>query len=240
MPRKNPDQPTPPKLTSREITAALARRHPAKEWIFIEQVRASTGFGVSGWSPQGEWRTGRGAAAIEQSLDAWAMQLWSPREIHAFEVKVSRGDFLREIKDPTKREFGLLVSTRFWFVAPAGLIDPAEVPPDSGLLEVDAAGSVRTRRQAPAHTPQIPDWGFVGSLLRRVCRQGYEQGPGHAGQCDGNTWEQVTEHFPSGEPYSRSVYVHLADSGRWCAKEDGHNGPCLVRGPKGETSEATA
>lgn len=220
-----------PKLSSRQVLDALARRYPLREWIFIEQLRAATGFGVPRWTSELGYHTGRGEDAVEQTLDAWAMQLWSPREIHAFEVKVSRGDFLREAKDPNKRAFGLLTSTHFYFVTPVRLLRPDEIPPECGLIEVYENGRVRTRIKAPAHEAGRPAWSFVSSALRRMRRAGFEQGPGHAGQCDGWTWERVQETFPSGEPYSRSMRVHLVDSGRWCAKEFGHNGGCLVRGP---------
>lgn len=232
MKRSNLEPARAPKLTTRQVLDALATRYLPHEWIYIEQMRAATGFGVPAWDGEA-YRTGRGEEAIEQTLDAWAMQLWSPREIHAFEVKVSRSDFLRELKDPTKRAFGQLVSTHFYFIAPVKLIGPGELPPDCGLLEVYGDGRIRTRIKAPVHDASRPDWRFVGSALRRMRRQGYEQGPGHLGQCDGWIWDQVAETFPSGESHSRSVRVHLSERGRWCAKEQGHNGGCLVRGPLG-------
>ncbi len=59
-----------------------------------------------------------------RTMDAWAMNCWEStgfRKI-AFEVKVSRSDFLRELKDPRKREPAMKVSHQFYFVAPAGMI----------------------------------------------------------------------------------------------------------------------
>ena len=89
----------PPKVTAADILIALRTRHPAKEWIYVEEVRAGTGHDYANqWDNQTrKFVGGRGEKAIAQRLDAWALQMWSPGAIVAYEVKVSRGDFLREI-----------------------------------------------------------------------------------------------------------------------------------------------
>ena len=52
------------------------------------------------------------------------------------EIKVSRADFLAEIKrKPLKRRAGLRLSNESYFVAPKGIIEIDELPPEAGLLE---------------------------------------------------------------------------------------------------------
>jgi hypothetical protein len=54
-------------------------------------------------------------------------------------VKVSRADFLGELRQPIKRRMGMRYSNEFYFVAPGGLVNPDEVPVDCGLIEAGRA-----------------------------------------------------------------------------------------------------
>jgi len=60
-----------------------------------------------------------------------------PYERIGLEIKVSRGDFLREVRDPSKRQTWHNMVHRFAYVAPKGLIQRHEVPEGCGLLEYD-------------------------------------------------------------------------------------------------------
>ena len=78
-------------------------------------------------------RTGYGC---DSHIDAAAFNMWPSKnfERHAFEVKRSRSDFMREIGNPQKRQW---VEENFhltWFVTPAGLVKPDEIPEGWGLL----------------------------------------------------------------------------------------------------------
>lgn len=78
-------------------------------------------------------------------------------EVWRFEVKVSRADFLR---DQAKANHGHPVGLRRFYVAPAGLVEPAELPPGWGLVE----WSPPAGRHAPhrglrvAHDPELAHW----------------------------------------------------------------------------------
>jgi hypothetical protein len=118
-----------------------------------------------------ELRTGTGyTAGNTQGIDLWAMDLWPSGDLRriSFEVKVSRGDFLRELKDPRKRKLALLWSNEFLFATPVGLINIAELPPEAGLVEVREDGSLLWKVAAPWRDTPPPSWRFLASVARRV------------------------------------------------------------------------
>jgi hypothetical protein len=131
-------------LTEAVVTGLLRERHEnagngGGEWAFMAQVRNAAGFDAS------------------RTLDALAMHLWPSRGLvlHAFEIKVSRSDFLREIKDPAKAEDACRLVEFFWIVAPKGVVRQGELPPTWGLIEVLGDGTdedpwrLRTKTAAP-------------------------------------------------------------------------------------------
>jgi hypothetical protein len=103
--------------------------HSAKnEWLFLRELRIGTG------------RT----STSMQRLDAFALNSLphlGMRRI-CYEVKISRADFLGEVKRPLKRRIGMRFSNEFYFVTPAGLLAPAEIPVDCGLVEIGIATAV--------------------------------------------------------------------------------------------------
>lgn len=87
------------------------------------------------------------------------------------EIKVSRGDWLRELAQPYKAE-EFQKYCRHWYVAaPAGLLSPDELPPAWGLL---ACQGTTTKIVKPATTlkPVPPDMLLVCAILRNVA-EGY-------------------------------------------------------------------
>jgi hypothetical protein len=60
-----------------------------------------------------------------------------PYERMGMEIKVSRADFFREVKDPGKRKAWHSMVHRFTYVCPKGMIERHEVPEGCGLLEYD-------------------------------------------------------------------------------------------------------
>ncbi len=86
--------------------------------------------------------------------------------IHGFEIKVSRGDFLSEMKDPTKSQAVFKFCNRWSVVTPTGLIKAEELPQTWGWMTFDGR-SMRTVKQAPALSPEPLTAGFVAAMLRR-------------------------------------------------------------------------
>src|SRR6266704_1287102 len=86
-----------------------------------------------------------------QRFDAWAMEpSWVRTRCPGYEVKVSRGDYVGD-----KKWTGYLdYCTEFYFVCPAGLIRPEELPPQVGLLWGTANGG-KVYQKKPAIPREI-------------------------------------------------------------------------------------
>lgn len=143
------------KIEAKTIIEALRKRHPKDQWAFFPELRIGTGAGKD----------------AEQRLDVWAIAYWpSTQGIKrvAYEVKVSRSDFLAELKNPLKRRRALLLSNEFYFAAPKGLIGVSELPPEAGLVEVDPEfrQGFHTLVAAPWRDIPPPSWRFVASIAR--------------------------------------------------------------------------
>jgi hypothetical protein len=129
----------------------------AMEWIVIFEVGINTG--VPG-----------------RFIDAVAFNCWQSKGFKkiAFEIKVSRGDFLREIRDPLKRVPALIFFDEFYFVAPSGVIPKDEVPRDCGLMEVGQSGQIQVRLKPNAYGHEAAP--LTNGMLMSVIRNAYKQG----------------------------------------------------------------
>ncbi len=158
----------PEKITSKVIIELLRVRHRGE--VFVEELRGGSGTGSDN----------------ERRMDAWAMHHYPSKGNRrtAYEVKISRGDFLRDIKQLLKHRPALTFSNEFYFVAPEGMIKPEELPLFAGLLEVVKSGWVqdpkpfgyvahhlRSKVPAPWRDTTPPNWRFVVSLVRSVQKQ---------------------------------------------------------------------
>lgn len=101
-------------------------------------------------------------------MDAWAMnKSWAHPVAFAYEVKVSRSDFLQDNKWPAY----LPLCNQFYFVAPAGLVDISELPAEVGLLTAAGKGDggrLITKKKAPHRDVQIPEEVYRYILMCRV------------------------------------------------------------------------
>lgn len=113
-------KPAAPGLDESSVLVALMERFKAPEWAFLPQVRNATGF-----------------PRQVRTVDAIAMSLWPHRgiELHGFEIKSNRGDWLREQKHPEKSEEIGKFCDRFWLaIGQEGVATLEEMPPKWGLL----------------------------------------------------------------------------------------------------------
>lgn len=140
------------KTSSTILVELLRARHTPPEWAFFAELRTGTGYGRD---------------AI-QHLDAFALDLYPSKEYRsvAYEVKVSRGDFMREIDDPGKRAFAEKVAGECYFAAPAGLVKVDEIPEGWGLLEC-TTGGLRVAKIATQRKPEPWSMSFLASIARR-------------------------------------------------------------------------
>ncbi|CAG9183787.1 hypothetical protein [Cupriavidus pampae] len=82
------------------------------------------------------------------------------------EVKVSRADFLADVAKPEKRAGYAAVSDALYYVAPAGLIQPAEVPEGCGLIVEHAADQFEILRRAKRKRVALSVHTFMNLILK--------------------------------------------------------------------------
>lgn len=86
----------------------------------------------------------------------------------AYEIKVSRSDFRRD--NAVKQREARLYSDYFYYVAPAGMIKPEEVPDWAGLIEAHetSTGDIRFKTKLPAarRDKDSPSWELVVAIMR--------------------------------------------------------------------------
>lgn len=117
-----------------------------------------------------ELRLGSGYGGIsERRIDLFMISSEKGNYTTAYEIKVSRGDFLKDIKDDLKQRGARMYATYFYYVAPIGMIKPEEIPVWAGLMEYDFENkNFRTKIPAPLNSRNNPSWSLICSLVRRV------------------------------------------------------------------------
>lgn len=151
------------------IKQALARRHlsdPSRQgraWVYLTELRTRTGYGS------------------ERYIDAFALALWrsAAYERVAYEIKVSRSDWLAELKQPRKRDQAHWLSHRAYFVFAPGVFRWADIVDlvaldGWGVLEVQSDGTVREMYGATKREAWPMPETFIAALLRRAARLGGE------------------------------------------------------------------
>lgn len=152
--------------TEREVLDVLATRYARRSgngpaWAFVPHVRNGAGWG--GESGYGGLRT----------CDALALSLYTSTgfALIGHEVKCSRSDWLRELKDPAKADAFRRYCERWWLVAPEGVAHREELPDGWGLLVVKN-GRVRQSVAAPKLAVEPIPRGLVVALTRAAIRGG--------------------------------------------------------------------
>lgn len=160
--------------TEGHMAGLLRSRYPTRgvgngpRWITARGVRSHAGFDA------------------RRTCDFIALSTWPSDglNLHGHEIKVSRSDWLRELKDTDKSAEFIRHCDYWWLVVPwADIIKPGELPDGWGVL----AGTTRLRQVTPAPrlTPlagrhpagyRIPDdratpRPFLVALLRAVAAE---------------------------------------------------------------------
>ncbi|RSY83147.1 hypothetical protein DAH66_12830 [Sphingomonas koreensis] len=138
-------------MRAEDVRKALAKKFGAPEYALFFEVGDATGGRARRWA------------------DAVAMGLWPSRglALQGFEIKVSRQDWLGELRKPEKAEAIARYCRYWWIVTPPGIVKDGELPENWGLYEVQANG-LRIVRAAPPREklpPISPE--FLAALLRR-------------------------------------------------------------------------
>jgi len=130
----------------------LKKRYPAPAWACIPQVANGTGAHVRRWA------------------DAIALCCYPSMglELHGFEIKTHRSDWLRELQNGEKSQAVWQFCDRWWIVvADKAIVAPGELPKTWGLL-APKGGRLYTETPAPALKPRAPTKTFVASVLRNA------------------------------------------------------------------------
>jgi len=159
-------------ITTEELRTMLRERHSGSEWAIFDEVRSSTGYGAA------------------RTCDALAMNLWPSNglELHGFEIKVSRADWLNELRDPDKSLAFRQHCDRWWLVGNSKTIVKNDLPEGWGFMW-PRKNKLVVSRGAPKLDPTQPPRTMIAALLRRASQgaastaalekryqEGYERG----------------------------------------------------------------
>jgi hypothetical protein len=134
------------------VFAALRVRFSPPEFVFLEEVRSRTGY-----------------AGEVRYADALAVNCFASRGqfLHGVEVKVSRADWLAELKNPDKAEAIFKYCDFWWLAVPDASIVQNDLPPTWGLL-APRGKTLTAVVKAPKLSPQPLTISFLASILRSV------------------------------------------------------------------------
>lgn len=168
------------KRTAEEVRAALRLRYPIDSHALLFEVADSTGYGR------------------HRFADAIAVSLWKSHghKIEGIEVKVSRSDFLNEMKQPQKSQPIFQYCHRWWLACPKDMVRPDELPPTWGLLELHDTG-LRQKVAAPKLDPVPLTVEFLASMLRR-----------HAGHDEDMSRAAITTGIAAEREHMRATLRH--------------------------------
>jgi len=146
------------KWTAEEVIDLLRERYDktgngnSKRYVFVEQVAPATGF-----AHKSTW------------IDAMVFSMWPSDGIHreAFEVKVSRSDFLSEINNPHKNAWFMDNSHMFWYVTAPGVVNAADEVPEGCGWMLAQKGRLVVKKQA---TKRGVDNTISGDFFAAVAR----------------------------------------------------------------------
>jgi len=158
--------PKPVKVTERDMLNLLAKRYTrirdgamADRYVRAEHVRSM----LEGLQSK------RIADFI--AADKWpGMPYGSALAFHGHEVKVSRSDWLTELRDPTKAEAFKRYMHHWWLVvSDASIVKPGELPEGRGLM-VKSGHSLRAKVKAPRLEPEPMPVDFTICLMAAAAK----------------------------------------------------------------------
>jgi hypothetical protein len=132
---------------------ALRKRFPPSSYTLLTQVSipAPHGFRVIDAIVLGRW--------VSRDLD-----------IHGFEIKTTRANWLSEFNHPEKADPGASICNTWSLFAYPGVADPHEIPPLWGHLVLDD-GSLQTKKEAPSASSKPLDRAFVIKFIDAALEQ---------------------------------------------------------------------
>lgn len=161
------------KVTERDMLDALNTRYTSiragmssDRWVRAEHVQSHIGY--AGWTRDGR----RFRTADFMALDTYP----STAAIHGVEVKVSRGDWLAELRDPEKAQTFKRYCHHWWLAVPDARIVRDDLPEGWGLLVLGAKG-LRARKRAPLLDPEPLPLALTMTIARAAARTALRHAP---------------------------------------------------------------
>jgi hypothetical protein len=147
-------------FSAADLSAMIDVRYSKLSWLVLRNVRNAGGF------------------EADRAADAIAFGLWpsTGHVIHGFEIKISRADWLRELKDPWKGEAFAKFCDYWWIVAadPA-IVHPGELRDGFGLM-VPNRSSLKPICHAKERSDVTPvDRGLLSAILKRAAGASTEE-----------------------------------------------------------------
>jgi len=143
-----------------DLVKLIRRRYPLnrpegyQSHMVLEQVPDGTG------SFQGRW------------MDVAVFSLWASKGFtrSAFEIKVSRSDFIHELQNQIKHKWALECFHEFWFVAPQEVIQLEELPPNIGWMCPRGNHLVIKRHAVKNPNPKLDDV-LLAAFMRAASKE---------------------------------------------------------------------
>ncbi len=132
-------------LSEQDVVRALRKKY-GRDWILSEQVR------LRGYQ--------------DSIVDVLAIRNTGKAQVRIYEIKVSRSDFLAELKNPYKRLNAIELANEFLFATPVGMIDPKELPEGCGLVEIHRGGKAFVTIESPFSMSERPSWRLVVAIVK--------------------------------------------------------------------------
>ena len=179
LPGFRPDPPVDPetrvRTTERDMLNMLGQRYSvvsqgvSVRYAYAEHVRSAAGFDAT------------------RTADFIAMDLWPGKglHLHGHEVKVSRSDWLVELRDPSKAEEFKRYMDRWWLViSDRDMVKPGELPDGWGLMAPGKRvarpgerthGCLQVIRPAPLLTPDPLPRTMLAALMRATQKTAHRE-----------------------------------------------------------------
>jgi len=142
-------------MKTSELMDRLRARYSGNAYALITEVGNGTGMNCN------------------RHCDALVMSLWPSRglELIGCELKVSRADWQKELKQPEKAEDICGYCDRWYIVAAdSKIVQPGELPPTWGLLVANGTG-LKAVTEAPRLEAKRMDRVMLAAIFRRVNEQ---------------------------------------------------------------------
>lgn len=154
-----------PRITEQDAFQALHDRYGivragARRFAVAEHVRDNNGYGGHAYR-----------IADFFAVDSWGSGGFA---IHGHEIKVTRSDWLSELKKPEKAAVFTPYVHHWWLVAPTGVAAVDELPEGWGMMVVKE-GTVRVKVQAPQRDAMSIPLSMLAALLRSTAATAVRQ-----------------------------------------------------------------